>query len=112
MGVNCGLNIPGEVGIGHGGIAQMGFVGLGQSDAFVDATARSLSRLDDRNGPVILLDDNLYAVSDSFEHGVKISSQFGFGHVDLRHTVIFAQNALKLQRLCAEPCRYKLDGMS
>ena len=110
--VDGGLHILGEAGVGHGGVAQTLFLGLGQGDALVDATARSLGRLDDRNGPVILLDHDLYSGSDSFQHGVKISRQFGFGHVDLRRTVILAHNALLAQWSWVEPRVCKMGGIS
>ena len=53
-----------------------------------DRAARSASGRDAGDRPVIVFDDHLVAVTHLFERRVNVARQLGFGHVDLRHTLM------------------------
>src|SRR6266403_1560598 len=86
MGVDGGLHVLCEIGIGNWRVSEPLLIRLCQSDAIIDRTSWSWRRLDHRHRLVILLDDNLDALSNLFQHGVEIPSDFGLRHVDLCHT--------------------------
>ncbi len=86
MRINAGLDIFGKIGIGNWRVPEPLLISPRQSNAFIDRTTWSWRRPDHRHRPVILFDDYLDALSNLFQYGVQVSSDFGFGHVDLRHT--------------------------
>lgn len=65
---------------GHGGVS---FFGL--SKDFCDGASTPALRPQYRDGPMILLDDNLNALLDFGQHGMEIASHFGFAHVKTFH---------------------------
>src|ERR1017187_726413 len=54
------------------------FIRLRQSDALADFPARTLRRLDDGHGAMVLLHDHLGALLDLCQHGVEYGGRFGF----------------------------------
>src|ERR1019366_9886649 len=70
VGIDGRLHVSGEVGIGHRNVAQLLFMRPRQCDALADFPARTLRRLDDGHGTMVLLHDHLDAFLDLGEHSI------------------------------------------
>src|ERR1039458_4070327 len=64
VGIDGRLHILGKVGIERRRVAKLLFIRLRQSDALADFPARTLRRLDDGQGAMVLLRDHLGALLD------------------------------------------------
>src|ERR1017187_848185 len=64
VGIDGRLHILGKVGIERRRVAKLLFIRLRQSDALADFPARTLRRLDDGHGAMVLLHDHLGALLD------------------------------------------------
>jgi hypothetical protein len=63
----------------------MGLASLCDGDALVDWPTGRLRHLDNSHSAVILLDDHFDACPYVLQRSMKVLSEFGFGHIDLRH---------------------------
>jgi hypothetical protein len=66
--------------------SRPGIARFRQGNAFIDGTARAFHWLDDRNGPMILLDYDFGPLTNLLQHGLNVSNQLSLRHVEVRHT--------------------------
>ena len=78
MGVNGGLNVLSEIGIGHWRNPKLLFIGLRQRKALADFSARAGRCCDYSNRTVILFYNHLDALPHFEENSMDIASEFLF----------------------------------
>jgi len=66
---------------------SVGAMRLDEGYALVDGAPLEGRRLNNSQGPVFLIDDDLSAGADTFEYGVSVADEVGFGDVKYGHTI-------------------------
>lgn len=79
------FHVCGEVGIERGSLTRFLFMRLGKGDALADRATGRAGCLDNRDGIMVLLDDDFNALADLFEDTVQVAREFSFSDADGGH---------------------------